>query len=101
MGYSEGCSASNSWKLIVVAGRVVESGMDFVSAEQRSRATLSISGLRSSALIWMIGGRDGDKSLAVLRPVPQPSSVMVSGELAGRRANTRSRMPGSSASSSA
>jgi len=51
-----------------------------VEEEQRDFATASIEELRSNAFMAVIGiGGEADMSLMVLRPVPQPSSVMVIG----------------------
>ena len=51
---------------------------------------MSIPGERSSAAIEEICGDEnlGERSLTVLRPVPQPSSVIVIGRSEGRRAKT-------------
>lgn len=68
----------------------------------RSRATASMPGLRSRALIWVIGeAMEGERSFSVLRPVPQPSSVTVSGTEAGRSVKTFFKRSGSRASSRA
>jgi hypothetical protein len=62
---------------------------------------VSIPGERSSAAIEVICGdeEEGDRSLAVLRPVPHPSSVIVIGRSEGRRVKTKLRSAGSITSS--
>jgi hypothetical protein len=58
-------------------------------------------GLRSRALISvrLRDGEEGERSLTVLRPVPQPSSVMVIGEVEERRVKAWVRRGGSRKSS--
>lgn len=75
--------------------------MDFRAARQRARAWESMPGLRSRALIWDMAGREGGRSLMVLRPVPAPNSVMVRGVVLERSVNVWPRRGGRRLSSRA
>lgn len=76
---SEGLKASKMWKFNVGGAEVAVEAVEARRDSQRCLATESILSERSRAVMDLMGTlvvRDGKRSFAVLRPVPQPSSVI-------------------------